>query len=101
MDKTTKTMYRMIRCKYVSLERCMQYYVCNFLDTDVQNQHDIEEIIRDLDRDWNEDHSDEIKRLNKMLDDNPACFWFDYYNEKPILSKDWLYAKFGMKKEVA
>ena len=73
---------------------CVSAYLEAYEDTDVMTQADLEETIRDLEK-GNEEEREQATRLNDLLNSYPTCTYFDYYNEQPILSKEWVLNKLG------
>lgn len=70
-----------------SLEDCMDAYLQEYEDTDIMHYNVLERTAYELEKDGD---SEQSKRLLKLLDTNPDVTYFDYYEEEPITSKEWI-----------
>ena len=87
INKKESKLEKMLDDPRYSLEDCMDEYLNEYEDTDVMSYAAMEETANDLEKD--EDH-EQSERLLKLLDENPNVSYFDYYEEEPITSKEWI-----------
>ena len=71
----------------------MDEYLNEYEDTDVMSYAVMEETADDLEED--EDH-EQSERLLELLDKNPNVSYFDYYEEEPITTKEWIKKRLGL-----
>ena len=76
-----------------SLEACMDEYLHEYEDTDVMSYAVMEETADGLEED--EDY-EQSERLLELLDKNPNVSYFDYYEEEPITTKEWIKKRLGL-----
>lgn len=93
-DPVYLKMMDMLEDDKTSSDDCLDYYVDNYEDTDIMTGHVVEVCANTLGRSLDPDDVAQSKRLLAMLDANWKTRFFDYYNEKPIVDKSWLKAKF-------
>ena len=84
---------KMLDDPHYSLKDCMDEYLNEYEDTDVMSYAVMEETADDLEKD--EDH-EQSERLLKLLDKNPNVSYFDYYEEEPITTKEWIKKRLGL-----
>lgn len=94
INKKESKLEKMLYDPRYSLEDCMDEYLNEYEDTDVMSYTAMEETADDLEKD--EDH-EQSERLLKLLDNNPNVSYFDYYEEEPITSKEWIKKRLGRK----
>ena len=92
-EKEKSKLEKMLDDPRYSLEDCMDEYLNEYEDTDVMSYATMEETADDLEKD--EDH-EQSERLLELLDKNPNVLYFDYYEEEPITSKEWIKKRLGL-----
>lgn len=83
----TESLEKMLDDDKYSLEDCMDAYLQEYEDTDIMHYSVLERTAYELEKDGD---SEQSKRLLKLLDTNPGVTYFDYYEEEPITSKEWI-----------
>lgn len=86
-EEETKSLEKMLDDDKYSLEDCMDAYLQEYEDTDIMHYSVLERTAYELEKDGD---SEQSKRLLKLLDTNPGVTYFDYYEEEPITSKEWI-----------
>lgn len=84
---------KMLDDPHYSLEDCMDEYLNEYEDTDVMSYAVMEETADGLEED--EDY-EQSERLLELLDKNPNVSYFDYYEEEPITTKEWIKERLGL-----
>ena len=84
---------KMLDDPHYSLEDCMDEYLNEYEDTDVMSYAVMEETADGLEED--EDY-EQSERLLELLDKNPNVSYFDYYEEEPITTKEWIKKRLGL-----
>ena len=84
---------KMLDDPHYSLEDCMDEYLNEYEDTDVMSYSVMEETADGLEEDGDYEQSE---RLLELLDKNPNVSYFDYYEEEPITTKEWIKKRLGL-----
>ena len=84
---------KMLDDPHYSLEDCMDEYLNEYEDTDVMSYAVMEETADGLEEDG---HYEQSERLLELLDKNPNVSYFDYYEEEPITTKEWIKKRLGL-----
>lgn len=84
---------KMLDDPHYSLEDCMDEYLNEYEDTDVMSYAVMEETADGLEEDGDYEQSE---RLLELLDKNPNVSYFDYYEEEPITTKEWIKKRLGL-----
>ena len=84
---------KMLDDPHYSLEDCMDEYLNEYEDTDVMSYAVMEETADGLEED--EDY-EQSERLLELLDKHPNVSYFDYYEEAPITTKEWIKKRLGL-----